>query len=136
MNELDPTIHWAFPPSYFKQREDIEMNEQNTKVLNPETQLYSDLISIIKALDLFFLGNKLIKAVEQIYRLEPKDRGYTNERCALLCEQLANAQLHYGQGMITKENLIVDIEQTIYWYRNSKIEDHRQTNLICPRGSK
>lgn len=96
------------------------MNEQNTKSLNPETELYSDLINIIKSLDLFFLGNKLIKAVEQIYLLTPKDKEYMTERCALLCEQLADAQLHYGQEMITKENLLVDIEQTIYFYRESK----------------
>lgn len=119
MQELDPTTHWAFPPSFFKKlyEVDIEMLE---RVSTPERQLVSDLISVINDFKGLSFIRGLLNLVDDIYQEKSADDSYVQERCALLCEQLADAKMHYGQKIITQEELIVDVRQAITCYRDAK----------------
>lgn len=106
------------------------------EVCSPERQLVSDLINIINEFRGMSFIKGLLNMIDEIYQQKPLDDDFVQQRCARINEQLADAKMHYGQKMITQEQLMIDVRQAITVYRDSKKTDTRESQIKCPTGPK
>lgn len=106
------------------------------EMYNSERKFVSDLISIINEFRGLSYIKGLLSMVDEAYHQKSIDDEFVQQRCARLNEQLADAKMHYGQKIITQEQLIIDVRQAISVYRDAKSVDTREPRLRCSTGPK